>query len=189
MKFNKISLLLLLTANLVLAPPREVKAQEVVSTQDILLNEWSYVPKEIIESFIEDGWQVQLVDNCDSLYGDELGFLGIQAVTDSRLKTIFINDSANAIKSSLIHEVGHYVDWKLNFVSQTTEFNRVYDCERKSFKCTTQGNSQCYATSTPMEYFAEAFQQVIHKDSGLPYGCPNTYGFVGNIAFNFNEWR
>lgn len=189
MKFNRVSLLLLLTAIIALAPHKEVRAEEPNSTQDVLLKEWSYVPIEIIESFIEDGWQVQLVDNCDDLYGDKLGLYEIQAVTDSRVKTIFINDNVKAIKSSLIHEVGHYVDWKLNFISNTTEFNRVYDSERKCFQCTTQGNSQCYVISTPMEYFAETFQQVIHKDSGLPYKCPDSYGFVGSIAFNFNEWR
>lgn len=155
------------------------------STEEILLEMWSYVPVDIIESFIEDGWQVKLVEDCGELYGDELGMRQIQAVTDSRCKTIFINNNEADIRSSLIHEVGHYVDWKLKIISNSTEFNRVYELERKQFRYTTQGNSTWYAVSTSIEYFAEAFQQVILNGSGLACGCPDTYGFVGTVAFDF----
>ena len=154
--------------------PSEVIAEE--DLQAYMNERLALVPQNVLTAMSEDGWQVVLTtENLSERYFQGI-YSTVNAVTDSTIKTIWINKTQRAITKSTLHEVGHYLDYKFGIINRSDDFQRVYEAEKDNFKVV--GGSATYARSSSQEYFGEAFQQCILHPESMQTNAPMTYAFI-----------
>lgn len=136
------------------------------------------IPENVRNSFQNNGWSI--ICTTDKL-GEKFFSpnISIQAVTDSATKTIWV-EAREAAMTSILHEIGHYIDWQCGWVSMTKTFGDIWRDEVDTFKSiiTTNDNN----TSSPSEYFAEAYQISLEYPDLLSQYCPQTYEYVVSYA-------
>lgn len=156
------------------------EAMSLEELQTYLNERLALVPENVMNALIADGWQIILTsENLSERYFQ--GILStVNAVTDSTIKTIWINETERAITKSAIHEVGHYLDFKFGIINTSPEFVSIYEAEKRSFKVVD--GSAGYARTSSQEYFAEAFQQCILHPENVQTNAPMTYAFIMNLV-------
>jgi hypothetical protein len=126
-------------------------------------------------------------------------FGGVLSITNENLGEKFFNDSSKHIvavtsykgsskecsinigtkdATSVLHEMGHFVDYVCGYLSDTEEYKGIWGSEVEAFKSfhyTADEN-----TSTANEYFAESFQVYIESPNELQEKCPQSYGYIVN---------
>ena len=101
------------------------------------------------------------------------------AITEYQSKTIYIDNRISACKS-VIHEVGHVVDFLNGSVSLTSSFYEVYISEKDIFTALWQTDSN--NTATTIEYFAETFEASVINSQLMKDNCPNTYDYIAELT-------
>ena len=135
---------------------------------------WNEIPEEIQSSFIKDGWLVELTENnISKRYNIEYSVL---AVTIPKNKKIVIRATENSLSKSLIHEIGHYIDYKLNFISNTDSFENLYN-EHKNILINTNGDYSD-AVFNNKEYFAEVFRVYIQDYANYNDTLKNEFSLI-----------
>lgn len=137
-------------------------------------SEYAKVPENVRMHFQTGGWTLlvsaqPLAQRIPGYGNSILGF------TDSDCKTIFIDNREKAI-ASVVHEMGHYIDWANGLPSESDEFLSIYNTEVVTF-CSIHSTHSAN-TSTPMEYFAEFYEVMIRNPESVAKDCPQTYEFV-----------
>lgn len=94
-------------------------------------------------------------------------------------KTIYIEDRHSAVKSSIIHETGHMIDYLCGWASSSTEFQDCYASEKDSF--VEIGKRDNNSTSSTLEFFAEVWNQVILYPESCRVSAPRSYEYVRNV--------
>lgn len=118
----------------------------------------SLLPEELVQHFVSNGWKLYLTtEDIAKVY---LGrkYESAMAVTVYSLKLIVIENREEAVKESVIHEFGHYLDYVLGFPSLSNEFHDFYVTEASTFKSNIP-NASC--VSDEREFFAETFYYSI----------------------------
>ena len=133
---------------------------------------------ENVRQYLEDrGWT--FICSAQS-FGKRYGYTGsILALTVYNDKVIYIDNRKKA-EPSIVHEVGHAIDYSYGFTSNSQEFNDIFAVEHNnvsSFWKTHHNN-----TDTAVEYFAEAFQIYVQQPENLQTYCPQTYDYIQNIV-------
>lgn len=140
------------------------------------------IPENVRSSFQKNGWQIVCTseDLGDKFFSSQVT---VQAVADKGSKTIYV-EAREAAMTSILHEIGHYIDWECGWVSSTKEFLSIYKSEVDVFKSvvTTNDNN----TSSATEYFAEAYQVYLEYPELLSKYCPNTYSYVVGYSESLN---
>lgn len=137
-------------------------------------------PKVILDAFVADGWQIVMTEeNLSDKYFQGI-YSTVNAVTDSTIKTIWIANTERAVNKSVLHEFGHYLDFKYGIINRSDEFQRIYEAEKWNFKVVS--GSSAYAKSSSQEYFGEAFQQCILNPQGMIENTPQTYAFIMSLV-------
>lgn len=141
------------------------------------------VPQNVLDQFYADGWGIMITqENLSDKYFNGI-YSNVMAVTDGYIKVIWISASERAIRSSVIHEMGHYIEFTYNYPNDTEAFKAIYEEERMKF--VVVGGSPAQARGSSLEYFAEAFQEYfLHPDS-LMINTPKTYQYIANYVANF----
>lgn len=156
-----------------------------ISTEDLdtqLADRLALVPANILNAMTSDGWVITLTsENLSDRYFKGI-YSTVNAVTDSTIKTIWINNTSRAITKSTIHEIGHYLDYKSGIINKSDEFKRIYTAEKDNFSI--PGGNASYARSSTQEYFGEAFQECILYPEMMMQNCPQTYSFIMSLAAN-----
>ena len=146
-------------------------------------NKWLYkleanyvkVPQNVRTHFESNGWSVI----CTSQHLGTLFYsdssLSIQAVNALDKKTIWV-EAREAAMTSIVHELGHYIDFSFSWASSTEEFKGIYEEELQLFRTivSTHENN----TSTVSEYFAESYAISIEYPELMSQYCPKTYEYV-----------
>jgi hypothetical protein len=137
-----------------------------------ILRYYNMIPENVRISFENNGWRVV----CSATpIEDFLGFdYSIRGCTDEDVKTIYINNKKSAT-NTIIHEMGHYIEYACNYPEHTDEFSTIYNEEVGTFLANT--DSITANTNTVCEYFAEAFYQVV-QDPSVANTIPKTYEYV-----------
>lgn len=138
---------------------------------------YALLPDPVRESFEADDFKILITKkNLDENYygGETDGF--INGIFSNYRKTVFLYGTETALKASMLHEFGHYFDWKNGFPSRTEEFQAIYDDEKEAI-------DNPYV-STPTELFAEVFQ-VMLKSSGEDF--PQTIAFLQSVLDGFEN--
>ena len=140
----------------------------------------SYVPKNIMNKFVADGWKVVLTDkNIAKTYYHNTSLGKIVGLTVSEDKTIYILATQNAIKSATIHEIGHFVDIQRDVPSSSEEFLADFNNEKNTFEVYSYDG---HYKRNHFEFFAEVFQESILNPDRCKRTAPKTYEFVRKQA-------
>jgi len=152
---------------LFIAQPFSVYAEDINFYYEV-------VPTNIREAFVEDGWVIKAepIDLGEKYFEGELEVLAATAFAE---QTIYIDTSRDS-DSSIIHEMGHFLDYKLGFISSTKEFKFIYELELDKFRELSKTHK--HNTGTVLEYYAEAFQEILLEPERMLSDCPYTYGFI-----------
>lgn len=122
----------------------------------------------LVNRFRSDGWRVVLT-TADL---DELLFNGstqnVAGATVSSSKTIYVE--AGQYSYCIIHEFGHYMDYKLGMISEKGDFTAIYSSEG--------GSLSEYGKTDSTEFFAEAYMYSILEPDTLSSNCPQAYDFI-----------
>lgn len=133
------------------------------------------VPENVRLNFQNNGWSIVCTSQHlgTKFYGDP--DLSVQAVNSTSLRQIWV-ESREVAMSSIVHELGHYIDYTCNWASSTKEFKGIYREEVESFKSivTTHDNN----TNTESEYFAESYAVSVEYPDLMMQYCPKTYEYV-----------
>ena len=99
----------------------------------------------------------------------------LSGLADSVDKRIYVHGKKEDIRRALIHEFGHYLDYKCGISSLDLDFENIYAAEKYGFA--EKRKTDDHATSNSQEYFAEAFAQLILYPELLAEKCPDTYDY------------
>lgn len=141
------------------------------------------VPQPILDKMYADGWGIAITDeNLSDKYFNGI-YRSVMAVTDSRIKTIWIANTERAIRNATIHEIGHYIEYSKAYPNSSQEFQAIFNAEKDKF--VVVGGSARQARGSDLEYFAEAFQEtLLHPDSMLE-NTPMTYQYMINLINSY----
>ncbi|MBQ5851310.1 MAG: hypothetical protein IIW54_10950 [Lachnospiraceae bacterium] len=154
-----------------------------IDSTAILTETLAYVPANITTRMVNDGWVFNITNEDLSNKYFAGKYRNVMAVTDSRIKTIWLYNTERAIRSSAIHEMGHYIDYVLGYADRTSQFQAIYQAEKAVF--VVEGGSASQAKSSSLEYFAEAFQEAILHPASLQQCAPQTYAYMQSLIANF----
>ena len=116
----------------------------------------AYVPENSKAAFVNRGWHVYVTQmNLASTFFPGV-YGSVRACTVYGSKAIYVEDRDNAC-SSIVHEMGHFLDNQCGTPSLSSEFADIYNAEVNTFKA---GISNASSVRDPMEFFAETFAQL-----------------------------
>ena len=103
--------------------------------------------------------------------------VSVAGIADPRLETIFLDNRKSAVRRSMIHELGHFVDCINDYPSTSVEFQLIFESEKNDFiDCTSIGDGHEISSST--EYFASVMCNIILNNQNCQWQIPRTYAFV-----------
>lgn len=132
------------------------------------------VPLNIRKRFIDDGWKIELTSH--DINGDKR----IAGYTDSSINSIQIYADEKAVYRAVLHEVGHYLDFRdreNGLLSETDEFKEIYVLE-SGFLYGIDDVGDGHTTSDEREYFAEVFRMVILEPEKCIKNAPKSFSYV-----------
>ncbi|MCI8666894.1 MAG: hypothetical protein HFG82_09545 [Dorea sp.] len=152
---------------------------------DTVNQQLSAIPPYIQDAFVRDGWSIYVTDmNIGQTYYPGQ-FDMVMATTNYEERRILIEDRSDAVYESPIHEVGHWFDLYLGFVSNSNLFAQIYNEESAAF-------IQAYGTDCvrdEMEFFAEGFWYYIVNPDRLMDVSPQLYQFLHLMYCHFRIYR
>lgn len=136
------------------------------------------LPETMLQAFQDDGWTIFVTDRdlnqemYDNKYQNVLGS------ANWTKKQIHIEDYEEAVQIATLHEMGHWLDWHCNTISQTERFKKIYQKEKKTLTDTFPG----YVAENEKEFFAEGFYQYIERPATLQKYVPELYRYIEQTA-------
>lgn len=139
------------------------------------ITNWKIADLHDLEGILED----------EVIYGfDELGFVvtvdkneanryGYSGCFSPSRQTIILK---KAHTQTLIHEIGHFVDFVTDYQSSSKSFTKIYKSEKKKAK--TFYNTPSHTLVSAREYFAESFNAYYSNPAKLKSKCPKTYAYM-----------
>ena len=140
-----------------------------------------FLPENLRNILINEGWNIYITDKNLAKEFFAGSYKKVAGVTIYDKKTIYIEARSSAIKTSLIHEVGHALDSTKGFISNKRSFKVVYKNEQDTF--IEVGNEESdYGISSGSEYFAETFNQFVLYPEQQKTNTPKTYEYMENLV-------
>jgi hypothetical protein len=135
------------------------------------------VPKEVVKFFVDSKWTCSIGEHVLDEYNQVKGeyYTGI---TSYSTKKIYI-----ASDSAVVHEFGHFLDWKLGFPKS---HEQLYNEEAQNVKTVIRA----YAATNSREYFADYFSYWNrYRDNAdamakLQAASPETYQYFTQLEAN-----
>lgn len=123
---------------------------------------FSLLPEEIKNTFIDDNWSIEFQDEIDAgKYSGKCYYMK---------KKILLARNNSAIEKTVLHEFGHYIDYKLFFKSNSDEWKLIYNIEKSKVRE--------YAQSSPQEFFAEIFEKTMVNPEETKLNTPKAYKYM-----------
>lgn len=145
---------------------------------DVVNSKLSVLPTSLIDEFRADGWHYYCTTlNLDAtFYGGQYG--GVMGTTNYDEHRILVEPRWDAMNTAVVHEMGHWYDWHLGTITNTSEFMNIYYNETNAFKSTFQIHSYY----EQKELFAEAFWRFYTDNDLLRSSCPQLYAFMSRVC-------
>lgn len=132
----------------------------------------------IWESFQKQGWTLYVTDqDIQSKYSDYTYAIG--GITDYETKEIWIGNYGEETTSQVLHEMGHYLDWSLDFPSNSDTFLAIHQKEKSQMFYIAEVLRD--HIEDPREYFAESVCQFVENKERLKQYNPETYQYFSQI--------
>lgn len=137
-----------------------------------------FVPDRVLQ--VIGDWQVIVTDKDIATIAGHKGkkYCGVTLTKD---KTIYLEATSSKFKKTVIHELGHALDYSLGFISGDTEFMEIYETEKDKFKVTMYIPFDNQHKSNEKEYFADSLQEYVLNPSSLESHTPKTYNYIKNL--------
>lgn len=132
------------------------------------------VPVWLKKMFVEDGWKIIISAEPVSARFELKGAVGVALLNK---KTIYLDNNHLEYEKTLLHELGHYIDWHYGNISLSDEFGEIFEAENGQYDKEHLNNGD-YAISSEREYFAYAFFDIISGNPEFLANTPETYAFV-----------
>lgn len=130
------------------------------------------VPENVREAFQLDGWTLSITtENLEDTWFAGWGYSAVASGYDDSLKEIRLEDTKNGA-NAIVHEMGHYVDGKLGYISNSDEWKEIWEKEYT----TTYGNS------SSLEGFAESFEHTYMYGAKYQKTHPLSYEYIINAC-------
>lgn len=124
------------------------------------------VDQNILNGFTQLGFTVTV----NKKEANKYGYSGCFSPSRQRI----ILKKANT--QTLLHELGHFVDFLRNYESCNTEFKKIYKAEKKKAK--SFFNTPSHTLSSSKEFFAESFNMYYSNPQKLKTNCPKTFSYI-----------
>lgn len=133
---------------------------------------YSMIPECVRDEFVNDGWTIIISkDNFGKKYGINKQISGLTVFDE---KIIYI---APRKPEGILHEIGHFVDWKSGYACEKEiESSGIYAEELDDFLSFHHTNKANY--DTPREYFAECYEECFLNPDIFIDKCPKTFNFI-----------
>lgn len=129
------------------------------------------IPKKVRTALAEDGWKIEVTS--DELKANDGGTDDrISGVTIIKDKKIYIT---TLDAQSIVHEIGHFVDYKNDFASKN--MGKAYAKDIEGFYSLNDKTST-HNYASLIEYFAESFKLSVLQQNEFKSNCPDTYEFL-----------
>ena len=146
-------------------------------------NYWYIIPENVRKDFKEMGWKIVITNESIS---EELNIsYKVSGATILKDKTIKVYGSQSCIRYALIHEVGHYVDYRNNFISRGDDFKELYN--KNSTKLLEYNSNYTEAVYSEEEYFAELYKTYLIGDYDIKIKFNNDINFVSNVSKSIGQ--
>lgn len=152
-------------------------------------SELRLIPSGIVNAALANGWTFYVTskDIASNYYiGDSSKYWGqIVALTMQKEKKVYIqNTKIKTSSRSVIHEMGHVLDLMNGVVSNTTEFDNIYNEEKEKYPVYT-GDVNPDRIIDRQEYFASSFMQYITNRNGIKNNAPKTFSYIENLVSKY----
>lgn len=141
-------------------------------------NYWYLIPENIRTDFKNQGWSILLTDK--SLSKELEVNYPVAGVTLTKDKVIKICGNQSSIRRALVHEIGHYIDYRSNFVSRQDTFREMYN--ENGSKLFDYDENYVQAGYSEEEYFAELYRAYILNQYKIKFMFSNDIEYVVNIS-------
>nr|WP_297765899.1 hypothetical protein [uncultured Butyrivibrio sp.] len=154
----------------------------------ILMHEPEY--KWLLDSFYNDGYSIFFDDKltyalCTVNFVNSTDFAACVTFdkrTREAVNGMFVNyENDNFSEVHFFHELSHYADWKMGYVSEDPEFTKIFEEE---YECSGLGKY----FMNPREYFAQESAYFIINDSYRKAGLESTYSYECESAPRTQEY-
>lgn len=140
-------------------------------------NYYYKVPVAIRKQFISDKWDIKVVNyELQDRYSISYDIIGLTVVSEN---TIYIENEQKSIRKALVHEIGHYIDYKNGYISSKKDFQYIYKLE--SGRLLDSKDNYKVASYNSKEYFAEVFRAYILNKTSLKARAPLSYSYMNNL--------
>ncbi len=145
---------------------KKIVVEPIGNISDSLINvayeELSLIPDNLQDLFVTSSWHLVIsTDNLSKTYFNNK-YKSVLGLTDYETSSIILEAKEKSIRESLVHEMGHFLDYITGFKTFENEFiNNYYNVEIDEFKSHIK-NPGC--VRDPQELFAEEFYYM-YKDS------------------------
>lgn len=133
---------------------------------------------ETVFDILREEWKICIVDEIPMQ--EDLSSNEVSGCANSDEKRIYIVNNPMTIEWGLLHEVGHAVDSACECVSLTTEFAKIYDSEKDSFRY-SHSVEDGYEQSNPTEFFACVFDELCVNTTNAFNTAPKTSEYISKL--------
>lgn len=142
-------------------------------------NYWYLIPENIRNDFKNNGWTIRITNKSIS---NEIGTdYPVAGVTYTKDKSIVIEGTQSCIRRALVHEIGHYIDYRNNFISESDDFKSRFNSNSK--KLLNSSDNYLQAGLDEREYFAELYREAIVGDYKTKFILKDDIDYVLNISY------
>ena len=174
------------TAEQLKVESKTLKVYTTTGTTEEVIEQLELLPAEISKKLA--GWTIyadnkklyEIADENGEYNGTPIEYLG--GISFKQSKVIFLNEEY--VNTSLLHEVGHAINYEYGFLSDTEEFKNIHELEKENFDCYVGDGDEEHCTKNESEYFAEAFHQYLLASDLLKEDCPATYEYIDSFLNN-----
>lgn len=131
------------------------------------------LPEWLTKSFEADGFEIVIRPDNDYLQSEAGEY--VAAYFSAPEKLIVMRKDYDGFVP--YHEMGHYYDWKYDWLSCSTTFQAIYEAEADDY-CLAR---QYYAQTSSKEYFASCFAMYFMYPNDLERVCPLTYKYMDSL--------
>lgn len=129
---------------------------------DTITETESKLPEGTLDAFVADGWKLVVTTSRDltsyaAAQGCDTQDYEITGLTDYDSKIIYVKASTIAIVNSLLHEYGHFEDYRRGWISDSAAFQAYYETTISDASDISYATTNAYAISSSKELFASLF--------------------------------
>lgn len=134
----------------------------------------SLLPEGVLDDFQEQGWKIVLTTHDINAEHSGIDFgSDLAGLTSHKKRTVYLKADPAQLAMSALHEMGHYMDSRLGWPSQSPEFKEAFEAEREAYASFYE-----YGSTNEYEMFASMCRDVLMGVRGGDAAAPRCTALV-----------